>query len=382
LVACGCSSRQLLLTDASYAVFGVMRTQNGAASAFGFSGEHFTPELDLLHLRARDYQVGTGRFLSADSVQPNAPGTQGYNLYAYVANNPTTWVDPSGHQSAIPMPLPDEIFRANIQPVLGYVTGFVTAARVAVANNRSHYVVAAGGVMVTWLIFACITEGPCREAMRTYHHIAREFGSGCACGVTEWLRTHLPNAPFSYPQQPTIPDTTSPDIGAKPGLPEDMLWGTPANPTIPGNGPRSPSNGWGDGASGNGGGDPWRDFAEELNERIWDRPGPNPEVLHPPIGDIIVQPTPSFGDNIWLNIPAPETLDGFPDAKRVRRKTPVQGGGGKRVRWKDSDGIIYEWDSRHGTVEKYNKKGRHLGEFDPNTGEELKGPIPNRWVEP
>jgi hypothetical protein len=104
--------------------------------------------------------------------------------------------------------------------------------------------------------------------------------------------------------------------------------------------------------------------------------------LHPPIGDIIVQPTPSFGDNIWLNIPAPETLDGFPDAKRVRRKTPVQGGGGKRVRWKDSDGIIYEWDSRHGTVEKYNKKGRHLGEFDPNTGEELKGPIPNRWVEP
>jgi hypothetical protein len=30
-------------------------------------------------------------------VQPNAPGTQGYNLYTYVANNPTTWVDPSGH---------------------------------------------------------------------------------------------------------------------------------------------------------------------------------------------------------------------------------------------------------------------------------------------
>ncbi len=29
-------------------------------------------------------------------MQPNAPGTQGYNLYAYTANNPTTWVDPSG----------------------------------------------------------------------------------------------------------------------------------------------------------------------------------------------------------------------------------------------------------------------------------------------
>jgi hypothetical protein len=30
-------------------------------------------------------------------VQPNAPGTQGYNAYAYVANNPSTSVDPSGH---------------------------------------------------------------------------------------------------------------------------------------------------------------------------------------------------------------------------------------------------------------------------------------------
>ena len=28
----------------------------------------------------------------------------------------------------------------------------------------------------------------------------------------------------------------------------------------------------------------------------------------------------------------------------------------------------YEWDSQHGTVEKYDKKGRHLGEFDPDTG--------------
>ncbi len=30
-------------------------------------------------------------------MQPNAPGTQGYNLYAYTANNPTTWTDLSGH---------------------------------------------------------------------------------------------------------------------------------------------------------------------------------------------------------------------------------------------------------------------------------------------
>jgi len=35
-----------------------------------------------------------GRFASVDSVQPNAPGTEGYNLHAYVANNATTWGRP------------------------------------------------------------------------------------------------------------------------------------------------------------------------------------------------------------------------------------------------------------------------------------------------
>jgi hypothetical protein len=32
-----------------------------------------------------------------DTVIPNAPGTQGYNGYAYTANNPATFTDPSGH---------------------------------------------------------------------------------------------------------------------------------------------------------------------------------------------------------------------------------------------------------------------------------------------
>lgn len=56
----------------------------------------------MWHLRARDLHPALGRFLSTDPVQPNAPGTQGYHRYAYVANNPTTWVDPSGYEVAPP----------------------------------------------------------------------------------------------------------------------------------------------------------------------------------------------------------------------------------------------------------------------------------------
>ncbi|OGO09483.1 MAG: hypothetical protein A2Y61_07925 [Chloroflexi bacterium RBG_13_60_13] len=80
-----------------YDVFGQVRATSGASSVFGFTGEQFDSETDFTFLRARYLDPRLGRFLSMDSVQPNAPGTQGYNPYAYVANNPTTWVDPSGH---------------------------------------------------------------------------------------------------------------------------------------------------------------------------------------------------------------------------------------------------------------------------------------------
>jgi len=78
--------------------------------------------------------------------------------------------------------------------------------------------------------------------------------------------------------------------------------------------------------------------------------------------------------------PAPNTPP-VPGARRVRGKTPVQGGGGTRKRWKDADGNIWEWDSQHGTFEKYDKRGRHLGEYDTN-GNQTKPPDPSRKVEP
>lgn len=81
-------------------------------------------------------------------------------------------------------------------------------------------------------------------------------------------------------------------------------------------------------------------------------------------------------------IPAPKFLPAFPNAMPVKRKTLVQGGGGLRKRWKDSEGNIYEWDSRHGTVEKYDGKGKHLGEFNASTGEQIKPFNPDYTVEP
>jgi len=81
-------------------------------------------------------------------------------------------------------------------------------------------------------------------------------------------------------------------------------------------------------------------------------------------------------------VPAPSALPGFPDAIRAKRKTSVQGGGGRRKRWKTAKGLILEWDSQHGAVEMYDKHGRHLGEFDLLTGEQTKAADKARSVEP
>ncbi len=74
--------------------------------------------------------------------------------------------------------------------------------------------------------------------------------------------------------------------------------------------------------------------------------------------------------------PPPSSLPGFPGARRVPPKTPVQKGGGLRPRWEDKK-HIYEWDSQHGEVEKYDKQGKHLGAYDTN-GKQLKGPEAGR----
>ncbi|MEX5683111.1 colicin E3/pyocin S6 family cytotoxin [Pseudomonas silesiensis] len=79
--------------------------------------------------------------------------------------------------------------------------------------------------------------------------------------------------------------------------------------------------------------------------------------------------------------PRPNSFPAFPGLKRATPKTPKKGGG-LRDRWKDEDGTIYEWDSQHGALEKYNKRGKHLGEFNPDTGAQTKPANKTRAVEP
>lgn len=83
----------------------------------------------------------------------------------------------------------------------------------------------------------------------------------------------------------------------------------------------------------------------------------------------------------FLPTRAPDILPAFPEAVKVKFKANVQGGGVARKRWKDKNSI-YEWDSRHGYVEKYNLRGKHMGKFDAHSGEQVEGPNPRKFITP
>jgi RHS repeat-associated protein len=118
---------------ADYAVFGAPRGATGTLGSFGFTGEQSDAVSALTYLRARYYNPALGRFLSADTVQPNASGTQGYNRYAYAANNPATLTDPSGH-AALALPLTTGIIEVDAV-VLAVMGMMVSTYMAATATN-------------------------------------------------------------------------------------------------------------------------------------------------------------------------------------------------------------------------------------------------------
>lgn len=64
---------------------------------FRYCGEYYNKETDTLYLRAREYDAGTGRFLTADTYTGEAEDIGSLNLYTYCYNDSVNMVDPTGH---------------------------------------------------------------------------------------------------------------------------------------------------------------------------------------------------------------------------------------------------------------------------------------------
>jgi len=71
-------------------------------------------------------------------------------------------------------------------------------------------------------------------------------------------------------------------------------------------------------------------------------------------------------------IPSPSILDGFEYLGAFDGERRWRSHGGKR---------LYTWDSLHGEVEMFNKRGKHLGSLDAKTGDLLKEAVRGRTID-
>lgn len=76
-----------------YSPFGEIASLGG--TIFGFTGQRFDPETNLVYFKHRYYSPKLGRFLQPDPVGYT---DESFNLYTYVGNNPLTFTDPMGLQ--------------------------------------------------------------------------------------------------------------------------------------------------------------------------------------------------------------------------------------------------------------------------------------------
>ena len=65
-------------------------------NSFGYTGELWDEEDDLLYLRSRYYRPEMGRFVTRDVFSGFMATPSSFNKYSYVGNNPVGFVDPTG----------------------------------------------------------------------------------------------------------------------------------------------------------------------------------------------------------------------------------------------------------------------------------------------
>ncbi|MYE88628.1 hypothetical protein F4X33_06500 [Candidatus Poribacteria bacterium] len=82
---------QNVLVRYEYDVFGAIRSETGTSdNTRKFTGKEFDADSNLYHYAARYYDPYIGRFTQRD------PAGDGVNWYVYTANNPVSFIDPTG----------------------------------------------------------------------------------------------------------------------------------------------------------------------------------------------------------------------------------------------------------------------------------------------
>jgi RHS repeat-associated protein len=188
-----------LIESTDYDVFGAVRSQTGARLPLGFTGELTDPTTGFLDLRARDLDPSLGRFLSRDTVTPNAPGSQGYNPYAYVANNPTTWTDPSGQSIGSAASEMLYLLQAAFR-IRQYATTIIEGITLLDVGSPLQKV--GGALDLAFTAVACALDAPCRALAEFSAKVIDTYGSMAPAGP--WT-VPIQSMRFAIHHFPTIP---------------------------------------------------------------------------------------------------------------------------------------------------------------------------------
>ncbi|MBT9137385.1 MAG: tRNA(Glu)-specific nuclease WapA [Firmicutes bacterium] len=73
------------------------QAQVGTKNPYRYRGYRYDTETGLYYLQSRYYNPDWGRFLNADGMLIDPGLSFGHNLFAYCANNPSTYYDPQGY---------------------------------------------------------------------------------------------------------------------------------------------------------------------------------------------------------------------------------------------------------------------------------------------
>ena len=86
------------VAELRYKAWGETRyTWGTSPTTYRYTGQRQEESLGLYQMGARFYDPALSRWLSADTLVPEAGNPQALNRYAYVTNNPLNAIDPSGH---------------------------------------------------------------------------------------------------------------------------------------------------------------------------------------------------------------------------------------------------------------------------------------------
>lgn len=98
-----------LVARIDYGPYGDIASASPAGANAGsrlFGSQFFDGETQLYQFGARYYDPGTGRFLTPDNQLGGTLARQdSFHRYAYTLNDPSTYIDPSGHLGCIPLGL-------------------------------------------------------------------------------------------------------------------------------------------------------------------------------------------------------------------------------------------------------------------------------------